>query len=65
MELVKKYDMISQIAISSFKHQYWEEIKKMDEIGNIEFGFLYDTTLGQQVDIILNGERKYSTVCMV
>jgi glycerophosphoryl diester phosphodiesterase len=38
--IVTDLDMKRQIAISSFKHEYWEIINKLDN--NIEFGFLYD-----------------------
>lgn len=53
-ELISKYDMKQQIAISSFKHEYWEEIKKLDEIDNIEFGFLYDTTDNKKINFDLD-----------
>lgn len=37
--LLEKYEMFNQIAISSFKHEYYEEIKTYPK--KIEFGFLY------------------------
>lgn len=40
MELVEKYNMIDEIAISSFKHAYYEEVKKYPK--KLEFGFLYE-----------------------
>lgn len=43
MALVEKYDMINQIEISSFKHAYYEEVKKYPK--KIEFGFLYEDHL--------------------
>ena len=54
--------MKNQIAISSFKHQYWEELKKTEETEKIEFGFLYDTTHDQVAEFVFNSERKNSTI---
>lgn len=51
LELIVKYEMKEQIAISSFKHQYWQEIKKFEHVSDIEFGFLYDTTEGKNEEI--------------
>lgn len=62
LNLINLNFMKNQVAISSFKHQYWEEMKKTNEIENIEFGFLYDTTDDQKAEFVLNSERKNSTI---
>ena len=54
LELIEKYDMKSQIAMSSFKHQYYEEISKKNECDKIEFGFLYDTTENKKLEFKLD-----------
>jgi len=62
LEMINSHDMKNQIAIASFKHQYWNEIKNKNEIEQIEFGFLYDTTEDQKCDIVLDSERKNSSI---
>jgi glycerophosphoryl diester phosphodiesterase len=60
-ELILKYEMIDSVAISSFKHQYWNEIQNIKGINQIEFGFLYDTTENQKVEFIYEN-RSGSTI---
>ena len=44
IELVEKHEMLSQIAISSFRHEYYEHIRRYNQLKGveIEFGFLYE-----------------------
>jgi glycerophosphoryl diester phosphodiesterase len=42
VELLDNYEMHSQIAISSFHHLYYDEIKKYNNARKIEFGFLWE-----------------------
>ena len=56
LNLIRKYHIEKQICISSFKHQYWEEIKKLNLTKNIEFGFLYDSYDDEPKEVILNSE---------
>jgi glycerophosphoryl diester phosphodiesterase len=60
LDLIHKYEMKNQIAISSFKHQYWEEIKKLNL--EIEFGFLYDTSDEQEVQFVFDEARRNTTL---
>jgi glycerophosphoryl diester phosphodiesterase len=39
-EIIEVLGIHKQIAISSFKHKYWDEIKKLSH--DIEFGFLFE-----------------------
>jgi glycerophosphoryl diester phosphodiesterase len=62
--LVNEHEMDRQIAISSFKHEYWEEINKLNQVSmkmynspRVEFGFLYDV---DQFDYIF--DRPNSTI---
>lgn len=43
LELINKHDMSTQIAISSFFHFFWEELRKKQSETTIEFGFLFDS----------------------
>jgi len=54
IELIFKHDVISQMAISSFNHLYFNEIKNRKELEKVEFGFLYDTTEDKKVDFKLD-----------
>lgn len=42
--LIEKYNMFDQVAFSSFKHKYYDEVTKYSEEKNkpLEFGFLYE-----------------------
>ncbi len=62
LNLINQHEMNRQVAISSFQHDYWEEIKKKEKHTQIEFGFLYDTAEGQICEFILTEERRNSTI---
>ena len=62
LNIVRFHNMTKQVAFSSYKHEYWHEIKKIDETESFEFGFLYDTTEGQVCEFVLNQERQKSTL---
>jgi glycerophosphoryl diester phosphodiesterase len=62
LSLVKIHNMITQVAISSFKHEYYHEIKKRCETESIEFGFLYETTHGEVCDFKIHEEIKNNTL---
>jgi len=59
-KLLENYSMFQQVMISSFNHDYWKEIKKSPS--PIEFGFLYERKLGQDLNIILNSERENTSI---
>jgi glycerophosphoryl diester phosphodiesterase len=61
LNTVNQYEMNNQIAISSFLHSYWEELKNINRF-DVEFGFLYDTSEGQSVEFVLEKERQNSTI---
>jgi glycerophosphoryl diester phosphodiesterase len=44
IEVVEKHEMLNQIAISSFKHEYYDHIQRYNKSKGvqIEFGFLYE-----------------------
>jgi glycerophosphoryl diester phosphodiesterase len=52
LELVQRLEMDKQIAISSFKHEYWEEVNKIK--AEVEFGFLYEV---DQIDYVFDRPR--------
>jgi glycerophosphoryl diester phosphodiesterase len=61
LEIINEQEMKNQLAISSFKHQYWEEIKKCNE--NIEFGFLYEPEDQEDLNsLIFDSEKRNSTI---
>lgn len=60
LSIVRELNMDDQIAISSFQHEYWHELRKMNEF--IEFGFLYDTTEGQTCEFCFDQDRKNNTL---
>lgn len=49
LDLINKYDMRKQVAFSSFSFDYYHNLKALDQ--DIEFGFLFDTTEGQELRI--------------
>jgi glycerophosphoryl diester phosphodiesterase len=54
IELITKLGCMNQIAISSFKLEYFNQIQRIQDAKEIEFGFLYDTTEGQKVEFGLH-----------
>lgn len=61
--LILDYEMQNQVAISSFNHRYFDEIKSNGLDSKVEFGFLYDKSSKQenkQLDI--NFHNKNSTI---
>jgi glycerophosphoryl diester phosphodiesterase len=63
LNLIHKYDLKAQCAISSFKHQYWDEMKKVQETEKIEFGFLYECKEERgEVTLNFDIERENSTI---
>lgn len=65
LSVVKFHNMTSQVAISSFNHEYYTEIKKRSEISeteSIEFGFLYETTHGEVCEFKIYDEIKHNTL---
>jgi glycerophosphoryl diester phosphodiesterase len=55
LNLISEFEMRNQIAISSFKHEYWEEVSKLK--AEVEFGFLYET---DQCDYLF--DKPFSTL---
>jgi glycerophosphoryl diester phosphodiesterase len=58
LELLDIHNLKNQACISSFQHEYFSEIRSNEQLENIEFGFLYDTTEGQKMEIEYEGRPK-------
>jgi glycerophosphoryl diester phosphodiesterase len=58
IQLLDKYNMKKETCISSFHHEYYNQIKNRFEVEDIEFGFLYDTSEGEKVSFEFENRHK-------
>jgi glycerophosphoryl diester phosphodiesterase len=62
VELVHKFDIRDQIAISTFENNHWEEMKKISDNYCIELGYLYDNTENKTVVYEYDENKRNSTI---